>query len=79
MTQPRFVKELQSLDKPLKTCSHSKKTMTNYLNILEIWDIVEKYYVIIKRKNDNAVNIILKSVNGGVSLLFGNMTTVNEM
>jgi hypothetical protein len=68
--------------------------MINYLNILEIWEIVEKYYVpkynpdtniltteslIIKRKNDNIVNAILNSVSEGIAFLFGNMTNTNEM
>jgi hypothetical protein len=62
--------------------------MVNYLNILEVWDVVEKYYILkynsdtnilttksllVKTNNDNVVNIILNSVGKGVALLFGNM------
>jgi gag-polypeptide of LTR copia-type len=68
--------------------------MVNYLNILEVWDIVEKGYIakynsttnvltteslLDKMANDNAVNAILNSVSEGVALLFGNMTTAQEM
>jgi pantothenate kinase len=68
--------------------------MINYLNILNIWDIVENNYVpkfdattkvmtneskLAKRDNDNAVNSILNSVSESVTVLFSNMTTANEM
>jgi hypothetical protein len=68
--------------------------MINYLNILNIWDIVENSYVrkfdattkvmtneskLAKRDNDNAVNSILNSVSESVTVLFSNMTTANEM
>jgi gag-polypeptide of LTR copia-type len=68
--------------------------MINYLNILEIWDIVDKEYIanynptsnvltteslLDKRANDNAVNAILNSVSESVALLFGNITIPHEM
>jgi hypothetical protein len=68
--------------------------MINYLNILDVWDIVDKGYIakynftsnvltteplLDKRANDNAVNAILNSVSEGVALLFGNMITAHEM
>jgi hypothetical protein len=68
--------------------------MMNYLNILDIWDIVENDYVpkfdattkvmtnesmLAKRDNDNAVNSILNSVSELVVVLFDNMITANEM
>jgi hypothetical protein len=33
----------------------------------------------VKRKNDSVVNVILNSINESVTLLFGNMTTKNEI
>jgi hypothetical protein len=63
--------------------------MTNYLNILEIWNVVPKYNeytkilttksLIVKRRNNNAVNIILNLVSESVVFLFSNTTTTNEM
>jgi NMD protein affecting ribosome stability and mRNA decay len=32
-----------------------------------------------KRSNDNAINIIINSVNEGIDMLFGNITTTHEM
>jgi hypothetical protein len=64
--------------------------MTNYLNILKVWDVVEKGYipkynldtntlttesVLIKRENDNDINVILNSISETVVLLFDNVTT----
>jgi hypothetical protein len=63
------------------------------LNVLEVSDVIEKGYIqkynedtnilihelsLIKRENDNVINIILNSVSEGVSLLFDNMITTNE-
>jgi hypothetical protein len=68
--------------------------MVNYLNILEVWNIVDKGYIakynptsnvltseslLDKRANDNTINTILNSVSESVALLFGNMTTAHEM
>jgi hypothetical protein len=68
--------------------------MINYMNILDIWDIIVNDYVLkldettkiltnesklIKGDNDNVVNAILNSVSESVTVLFSNMITVNEM
>jgi hypothetical protein len=64
------------------------------LNLLKKWDVVEKYYVpkynpntniltteslILKRKNDNVVNVILNSVSEGITILFDNVINANEI
>jgi hypothetical protein len=63
--------------------------MVNYLNILSIWDIIERGYIprfdeiikkltanskIDKKNNDYAVNIILNSVSESNGSLFNDMT-----
>jgi gag-polypeptide of LTR copia-type len=88
------MKEPSVFDQTIKNFSHWKKTMINYMNILDIWDIVVNGYVpqldettkvltkeskLAKRDNDNTVSVILNSVSESVSVLYGNMTTTNEM
>jgi hypothetical protein len=67
--------------------------MINYLNILKIWEVVEKVYEpkynpdinilttksLMKKENDNVVNAILNSLSEGVALLFDNMTNTNKI
>jgi hypothetical protein len=68
--------------------------MINYLNILDVWSIVEhgyepKYNTTIhsltiksqidKSLNDCAVNAILNSVSEPITLVFGNMTSARDI
>jgi hypothetical protein len=67
--------------------------MINYLNILKIWEVIEKVYEpkynpdinilttksLMKKENDNVVNAILNSLSEGVALLFDNMTNTNKI
>jgi DNA-binding IscR family transcriptional regulator len=68
--------------------------MINYLNILDVWSIVEheyepKYNTTIhslttesqkdKCLNDCVVNAILNSVSETIALVFGNMTSARDM
>jgi hypothetical protein len=68
--------------------------MINYLNIHDIWDIIENGYVpkidktilvltnasnYAKRDKDNAVNIILNSISESVAILFSNMKSTIKM
>jgi hypothetical protein len=68
--------------------------MFNYLNILGVWDIVEKRYIprfdentkkltieskIDKKFKDYASNVILNSVNESNGFLFDHMTSVNDI
>jgi hypothetical protein len=68
--------------------------MVNYLNILDLWDVVRHGYVPhydssnltltqkikeLKYQNDYAVNIILNSVSERIALLFGNIKFSSEM
>jgi hypothetical protein len=68
--------------------------MINYLNILDVWSIVEYGYEpkfnpttlclitesqIEKGHNDCAINIILNSVSEPIALVFGNMTSARNM
>jgi hypothetical protein len=67
--------------------------MVNYLNILKVWEVVEKGYIpkynpttsiltteslLDKRANDNVINVILNSISEGVALLFSNMNIAHE-
>jgi len=73
---------------------HWKKTMINYLNILELWDVVNKGYTPIfttdtkietleskqtKKDNDLAINAIINLVSESVALIFGSSSTAKEM
>jgi hypothetical protein len=68
--------------------------MINYVNILGVWDIIEKGYIpklnentkkltvefkIEKKHNDYIVNIILNSVSESKRFLFDDMTSVYNM
>ena len=44
MTPYRCVRESVIFDNTTKNFSHWKKTMINYLSILEVWNIVQKLY-----------------------------------
>jgi gag-polypeptide of LTR copia-type len=68
--------------------------MVNYLNILDLWDVVQHGYVPhydpnnltltqktkeLKSQNDYAVNIILNSVSEIITVLFGTTEIASEM
>jgi gag-polypeptide of LTR copia-type len=68
--------------------------MINYLNILDVWSIIEHEYEpkfnttthslttesqIDKSLNDCAVNTILNSISEPIALVFGNMTSARDM
>jgi hypothetical protein len=68
--------------------------MVNYLNILDLWDVVQYGYVPhydpsnltltqkikeLKSQNDYAVNVILNSVNERIAILFGTIKIDSEM
>jgi hypothetical protein len=68
--------------------------MMNYLNILDLWDIVQHGYVShydsnnltltqktkeLKSQNGYAVNIILNSVSERIAILFGTTEIASEM
>jgi gag-polypeptide of LTR copia-type len=68
--------------------------MVNYLNILDLWDVIQHDYIPhydssnliltqkvkeLKSQNDYAVNIILNSVSEKIVILFGTTKIVSEM
>jgi hypothetical protein len=67
--------------------------MTNYLRILDLWDIVEKMLTITKdendkidvaclvkiKQNDQAVNAILASVHESIAPTFGEAINAHDM
>jgi hypothetical protein len=68
--------------------------MVNYLNILDLWDVVQHGYVShydpsnltltqktkeLKSQNDYAVNVILNSVSERIAILFGTIKIASEM
>jgi mRNA-degrading endonuclease YafQ of YafQ-DinJ toxin-antitoxin module len=68
--------------------------MVNYLNILDLWDVVQHGYIShydpsnltmtqktkkLKSRNDYAVNVILNSVSENITILFGTTEIASEM
>jgi hypothetical protein len=68
--------------------------MVNYLNILDLWDVIQYDYVPhydpsnltltqkikeLKSQNDYTVNIILNSVSERITILFGTTEIASEM
>jgi hypothetical protein len=81
-------------DSSCKNFFYWKKCTINYLNILDVWSIIEYGYEpkyntttynltiesqIDKGLNDCAVNVILNSVSEPIALVFGNMTSARGM
>jgi hypothetical protein len=67
--------------------------MTNYLKIIDLWDIVENGFTITKdandkidivclmkvKQNDQAVNVILSSVHESIAPTFGKAINAHDM
>jgi hypothetical protein len=68
--------------------------MVNYLNILDLWNVVQHDYIPhydpsnltltqkakrLKSKNDYGVNVILNSVSERIIILFGNAENSSEI
>jgi hypothetical protein len=68
--------------------------MVNYLNILDVWDVIQHGYVPhydssnltltqkakeLKSQNDYAVNVILNLVSKRIAILFGIIKIASEM
>jgi hypothetical protein len=68
--------------------------MVNYINMLDVWDVVKHGYVSrydpnkltltqkakeLKSQNDYAINVILNLVSERIAILFGNTKIVSEM
>jgi gag-polypeptide of LTR copia-type len=94
MTSLMHVKEPPTLGLNYKIFSFWKKCMVNYLNILDLWDVVQHGYVPhydpsnltltqnvkqLKSQNDYAVNVILNSVSERITILFGTTEIASEM
>jgi gag-polypeptide of LTR copia-type len=94
MTPSMHIKEPPVFDSSCKNFFYWKKYMINYLNILDVWSIIEhgyepKYNItthslttksqIDKGLNDCAVNVILNLVSELIALVFGNMISVRDM
>jgi hypothetical protein len=94
MTSLMHVKEPTTLGLNCKNFSFWNKCMVNYLNILDLWDVVQHSYIPhydpsnliltqnvkeLKSQNDYAVNVILNSVSEKIDILFGTTEIANEM
>jgi gag-polypeptide of LTR copia-type len=94
MTSLMHVKEPLTLYLNCKIFSFWKKYMVNYLNILDLWDVVQHGYIPhydpsnliltqkakeLKSQNDYAVNVILNSVSEKIAILFGTTEISSEM
>jgi gag-polypeptide of LTR copia-type len=94
MAPSRHIKEPPVFDSSCKNFFYWKKYIINYLNILDVWSIVEHGYEpkfntttyslttesqIDKGLNDCAVNAILNSVSEPITLVFGNMTSARDI
>jgi gag-polypeptide of LTR copia-type len=94
MALSRHIKETPVFGSSCKNFYYWKKCMIKYINILDVWSIVEHGYEpkynttthslttesqIDKGLNDYAVNVILNSVSEPITLVFGNMTNARDM
>jgi hypothetical protein len=94
MTSLMHVKEPSILGLNCKKFSFWKKCMVNYLNILDLWDVVQYGYIPhydpsnltmtqkakeLKSQNDYAVNVILNSISENIVILFGTTEIASEM
>jgi hypothetical protein len=94
MTSLMPMKEPQTLTLNCKNFSFWKKYMVNYLNILDIWDVVQYGYIPhydssnltltqktkeLKSHNDYAVNVILNLVSERIAILFGITEIASEI
>jgi gag-polypeptide of LTR copia-type len=94
MTSLMHVKEPSTLGLNCKIFIFWKKCMVNYLNILDIWDVVQHDYIPhydpsnliltqkvkeLKSQNDYAVNVILNLVSEKIVILFSTIEITCEM
>jgi hypothetical protein len=93
MSSTKYVKEPPVLDHFCKNSSYWKRCIVNYLTIIDLWDIVDIWYILIKddvgvltfnsmiitRDNDNAVNAILNFISESVAVIFYNMVNAHDM
>jgi gag-polypeptide of LTR copia-type len=93
MSSTRHIKEPPIFGSDCKGFAYWKKCMTNYLKIIDLWDIVENGFTITKdandkidiaclmkvKQNDQAVNAILASVHESIAPTFGEAINAHDM
>jgi gag-polypeptide of LTR copia-type len=93
MSSTRHIKEPPIFWYGCKGFAYWKKCMTNYLKIIDLWDIVENGFTITKdandkidiaclmkvKQNDQAVNVILASVHESIAPTFGEAINAHDM
>jgi hypothetical protein len=93
MSNARHIKEPPIFGLNCKGFAYWKKCMTNYLKILELWDVVESLLETIRdtngkievgclikiKQNDQAVNAILASIHESIALTFGEAINAHDM
>jgi hypothetical protein len=93
MSSIRHIKESPIFGSGCKGFAYWKKCMTNYLKIIDLWDIVENGFTITKdandkidiaylmkvKQNDQAVNAILVSVHESIAPTFGEAINAHDM
>jgi gag-polypeptide of LTR copia-type len=94
MTSLMHVKEPPTLIINCKNFSFWKKYTVNYLNILDLWDIVQYGYIPhydpsnliltqktkeLKSQNNYTVNVILNSISEKIIILFGTTEIASEI
>jgi gag-polypeptide of LTR copia-type len=93
MSSTRHIKEPPIFWYGCKGFAYWKKCMTNYLKIIDLWDIVENGFTITKdandkiditclmkvKQNDQAVNVILVSVHESIAPTFVEAINAHDM
>ncbi|KAJ4793822.1 Pol [Rhynchospora pubera] len=89
----RVIEKPDKFGSTCKNFRYWKRCMVVYLNLIDLWEVVDKPYTpicdsegrethaskTIRTKNDNAVNVLLNSVHESIAAIFGSSTSAHEM
>ncbi|KAJ1701946.1 hypothetical protein LUZ63_001725 [Rhynchospora breviuscula] len=89
----KVIKKPDKFGSTCKNFRYWKRCMVVYLNLIDLWDVVDKPYApnlnsegreihaskLLRAKNDNAVNVFLNSVHESIAAIFGSSTNTHEM
>ncbi|KAJ4763435.1 Pol [Rhynchospora pubera] len=89
----RVIEKPDKFGSTCKNFRYWKRCMVVYLNLIDLWEVVDKPYTpicdsegrethaskTIRTKNDNAVNVLLNSVHESIEAIFGSSTSAHEM
>ncbi|KAJ1696040.1 hypothetical protein LUZ63_012738 [Rhynchospora breviuscula] len=89
----RVIEKPDKFGSTCKNFRYWKRCMVVYLNLIDLWDVVDKPYApnldsegreihaskLLRAKNDNAVNVLFNSVHESIAAIFGSSTNAHEM